>query len=131
MDAFKLYLEHLGLKDTDFFKFTKPELDKHLATFWWNACTQKGKKYKANSLDTLRHELKRAINAYGHEFDITDKKCMSFTKSQKAFETAKKDLKQSGKGHAEIAPAGKKSILFWYSYIDTHMKECHKNLKHF
>ena len=37
VDAFKLYLEHLGLKDTDFFKFTKLELDKHLATFWWNA----------------------------------------------------------------------------------------------
>ena len=99
-----------------------------MATFWWNARTQKGEKYKASSLETLRHGLKRALKSFGHEYDITDKKCLSFAKSQKAFDTAKKDLKQCGKGHvvhrAEIAPAGKFTLLFLFKLIDIDLKHC-------
>ena len=111
VDTFKSYLKSINVEDTNFFVFTESELDKHLATFWWNARTNKGEKYKASSLDTLCHGLKRALKEYGQEFDITDKKSLSFQGNCKAFKSAMKDLKQSGKGHVshppEIMPTGK------------------------
>ena len=97
VDAFKAYLEQIDAESTDFFVFNEDELDGHLATFWWNARTKKGDKYKASSLETIRHGLKRALQNYGHAYNITDKKSASFQKSIKAFETAKKDLKQTEK----------------------------------
>ena len=75
------------MPNTDFFTYTEDELDEHLATFYWNARTKKGEKYKAGNLDTLRHGLKRALKNYGHEFDITDDKNVGFSKSNKAFKS--------------------------------------------
>ena len=40
VDAFTAYLKHSDLDDFDFFTFSEADLDKHLTTFWWNACTQ-------------------------------------------------------------------------------------------
>ena len=53
VDAFKAYLKEIGVENNDFFVYTEDELDRHLATFWWNARTKKGEKYKASSLETL------------------------------------------------------------------------------
>ena len=71
----------------------------YLSTFWWNAHTQKCEKYRANSLETIRHGLKRHILASGSKLDITDKANEGFVKSQKAFNLAMEDLKHIGKGH--------------------------------
>ena len=48
VDAFKAYLEQINVENTDFFVFNEEELDGHLATFWWNARTKTGEKYKAS-----------------------------------------------------------------------------------
>ena len=61
VETFKCYLKSINVDNADFFTFTEEELDGHLATFWWNARTQKGEKYKASSLEILRHGLKRAL----------------------------------------------------------------------
>ena len=111
-EAFKAYLRHINATEgDDFFTFTEIELGKHLATFYWNAWRQKGEKYKASSLETLRYALDRSLKAFGLGFDITDKKSVSFQTSIKAFETVMKDLKQCGKGHVkqckEITQEGK------------------------
>ena len=37
---FKEYLMNLGLEDVDFYRFTEPELDYYLRTFWLNAVTR-------------------------------------------------------------------------------------------
>ena len=99
VDAFTAYLKHLDLDDFDFFTFSEADLNKHLSTFWWNARTQKGEKYKASSLETLRHGLKRAILNSGRKLDITCKTNDNLIESQKAFELALKDLKKEGKGY--------------------------------
>ena len=94
IEAFKCYLRQIEAKTgDDFFTFTEQELDEYLATFYWNARTKKGDKYKASSLETLRYALYRALKNYGHAFDITDKKSASFQTSIKAFETVMKDSK--------------------------------------
>ena len=115
-EAFKAYLEQIKVENTDFFTYSEPELDGHLATFWWNARTRSGEKYKASSLETIRHGLKRALINYGHQFDITDEKgTTSFTKSIKAFKAAIKELKLTGFGHVthrkEIIPEGQYLFL--------------------
>ena len=117
VEAFKAYLVQIGQEDTDFFNFTEQELDMHLATFWWNARTKKGEKYKTSSLETIRHGIKRALQSFGHEFDITDPKSASFQESIKSFRNVMKQLKKEGKGYVEhrteIKPTGKaKSVLF-------------------
>ena len=114
VEAFKAYLKELNVEDVDFFKYTEQELNSYLSTFWWNACTRKGEKYKASSLETIRHSLKGEIKNYGHEYDITDEKCTSFLKSIWAFKSAMKELKQTGfshvQHHKEIIPQGNKSF---------------------
>ena len=93
--VFKAYLEQENVEDVNFFKYSEAELDTHFATFWWNAHTKKGDKYKASSLKTLRHGLKWAIKNYGYENDITDEKYTSFTNKIQAFKSAIKELKKT------------------------------------
>ena len=52
-------------------------------------------------VETIRHGLKRALQAYSHEFDTTDMKC--------AFCNAMKQLKKEGKGYVEHIPEIKPS----------------------
>ena len=49
VEAFKAYLREIKVENTDFFSYTEVELDQHLSTFWWNAQTKKGEKYKSTS----------------------------------------------------------------------------------
>ena len=98
VNIFREYLHSLGLEDTDFFTFTEDELDFYLTSFWWNAHTKKGEEYTASSMDTIRYSLNRALNNYGHNYDITHKNSISFKKSIKAFHDAQKDQKKRGLG---------------------------------
>ena len=121
--AFKSYLTEIGVKNTDFYTYTEAELDGHLAKFWFgprkvpkrgNKSTfmsdindveaVEDNKYKVGSLYTMRHSLNRALKRYGHNFDITKKASISFTKSIKAFEDAIAELKKEGKGFVRNTP---------------------------
>ena len=95
---FKEYLQQIGVQDTNFFLFTEEELDKHLSTFWWNARTRKGTNYTASSIETIRYSINRALQRYGHNYDITSKNSLSFVTSNKSFQNAQKDRKQNGLG---------------------------------
>ena len=115
---FKLFLEFNG-KETDFFNFTEPELE-WLAKFYLGTRTEKGDYYSSGSLHTLRYGLNCALQEFGHNFDITDKKSVSFQSSNTAFEIALKELKNIGKGHRkatpEISPVHKEHFLLLNSY---------------
>ena len=100
---FQLFLEFNG-KNKDFFNFTEPELDEWLAKFYLGARTEKGDYYASGSLHTIRYGLNRALQQFGHSFDITDKKSVSFQASNTAFEIAQKELKNVGKGHRKATP---------------------------
>ena len=107
--AFRHYLSEIGQDNTDSFNYTKDELDYHLSKFWFSARTQqKGDYYSASSLETIQYGLNRALKRFGHQYDITKCECTSFTRSIEAFEDARKELKQLGKGrvknHKEIQP---------------------------
>ena len=77
--AFKDYLEHIGVENTDFFTYTEAKLDGHLSTFWFNARKKNGDHYNASSMETMRYGLNRALKRYGHNNDITKKSSISFT----------------------------------------------------
>ena len=91
-------------KDEDFFNFTEPELDEWLAKFYLGTRTEKGEFYTSGSLHTIRYGLNRALQQFGHNFDITDKKSLSFQSSNRAFELALKEIKDAGKGHRKATP---------------------------
>ena len=100
--AFKAYLSEISSKSDNFFTFTESELDQHLAKFWFSL--QKQKKdtdsdeetfYRVSSMYTMWHSLNRALKRYGHNFDITRKECISFTKSIKAFKDVIAELKKN------------------------------------
>ena len=95
---FKEYLQSLRLEDVNFFKFTEPELDHYLQSFWFNIQTRKGERYSSSSLETIRYGLKCSLKRYGHNFDITKCESISFTKSITAYKNAQCELKQLGKG---------------------------------
>ena len=115
---FKLFLE-FNNQDTDFFNYTEPQLDEWLAKFYLGTRTEKGEYYSSGSLHTLRNGLNLALQAFGHKYDITDKKYTSFVNSNKAFEVALKEIKNVGKGHRkstpDIEPSLKLSSLHTYS----------------
>ena len=107
---FKLFLK-FNQQDTDFFNYNEPQLDEWLGKFYLGTRTEKGDYYTSGSLHTLRYGLNRALQDFGHKFDITDRKYTSFVNSNKAFELALKEIKNAGKGHRtntpEISPARK------------------------
>ena len=59
--------------DTNFETFTMERLSEILTHFYLDVRTKKGKMYKANSLESLRHELNRYIKSPPHsrKFDIS------------------------------------------------------------
>ena len=100
---FKLFLE-FNDKNVDFFNYTEPELDEWLAKFYLGTRTEKGDYYTSGSLHTIRYGINRALQDYGHKFDITDRKNSSFVNSNKAFDLALKEIKDAGKGHRKSTP---------------------------
>lgn len=104
--AFVAFLEETGVEDTDFFNYTDEELDSQLSSFWFSARKEKdGEMYKISSLENMRYSLNRAIKRKGRKLDITKRECTAFTGSIGAFEDAKKELKQAGKGYTKNTKA--------------------------
>ena len=119
-NAFKKFLVALGYEedDTEYWFFDEPTLDDCLAKFWFGArkdiCEEdsdsendpqmRQRMYSANTLKNFRYGLNRILKSKGHLFDIIDKKTASFTKSQKAFADAIKELKSEGKGEVHSYP---------------------------
>ena len=100
---FKQFLQ-FNQKDPDFFNYTEQELDEWLAKFYIGTHTVKGEYYTSGSLHTIRYGLNRALQEFGHLYDITDKKNRSFMSSNKAFEIALKEIKNAGKGFHTNTP---------------------------
>ena len=100
---FTMFLEY-NKHETNFFGFTEPELDQWLGKFCLDTRTEKGDYYSSGSLHTLHYGINRALKEYGHEFNITDKKCKSFMSSNKAFDLTLKEIKNAGKGHHKATP---------------------------
>ena len=117
---FKAYLKtQAGYADDDceFWEYEAPELDKHLSRIWHavrqndiDPDTKEPKKYKVQSLRTLRYSLQRVLKekSINKKHDII---CSSaFAASQSAFEDACKKLKEEGFGFItptdEISPQG-------------------------
>ena len=84
---FKLFLE-FNEQNLDFFHYTKPQLDECLGKFYLGMRTEKAKYYSSGSLHTLRYELNTAVQEFGHQFNITNKKYTGFVNSNKAFKLA-------------------------------------------
>ena len=120
--AFTNFLIAMGVPETDvdlaYWNYTEPELDKYLAKFWFSARKstidttanseedpdKKQQLYKANTLRNFQYSINRILKTKGHLYDITDKKTTSFTKSQRAFNDAIKELKAEGKGDVDSYP---------------------------
>ena len=87
---FTEYLTEIGCNCNEFWTYDVFDLDRHLAKFWFAARQKKvdkdtgeSKKYKVQSLKSLRYALKRFLIEKGKTFDIiTDG---NFRKSQTAF----------------------------------------------
>ena len=93
--AFTKFLLAMGVEDTDYCNYDKPQLNSCLAKFWFDArkniCDEedsqdstvesKDRLYKANLLRSFRYGLNRILKSRGHLYDITDKKIASFKKS--------------------------------------------------
>ncbi len=113
VEQFTAYLEWCEEPEKNFWEFPVEKLDDYLATFWFNVRTQKCELYKGKSLKGIRYSLNRALKEKGLKYDITSKNS-PFTKSLKAFEDAKKELKKEGKGFVnhrpEIPPKGRSKI---------------------
>ena len=110
--------EYLAVKqcdDVDFWNFSKQDLDNHLSHFWFatrqnkvDEVTKEPKKYRVQSMKTMRYALNRVLREHGCTFDIiTD---CEFRKSQIAFSDCCKELKEEGYGFVtptdEILPEG-------------------------
>ena len=118
--AFRKFLVELGYeeKDTEYWFFDEPTLDDCLAKFWFGArkdiCSDdsdtendlqmRRRMYSANTLKNFRYGLIRILKSKGHLYDIIDKKTASFTKSQKVFSDALKELKSEGKAEVHSYP---------------------------
>ena len=123
--AFQRFLAQCDVKSTDYWYFTEPELDKHLAKFYLGACKfstdedatfdedpdQKSRKYSANSLKIFWHTLNQILKQKGHLYDIISENGTSFKKSNDAYKVAMRELKDEGKAevksHPEIEEEGK------------------------
>ena len=137
--AFRSFLEAMGraTNDCDYWDFTEESLDDYLAKFWFGArkhiqeeeeneeeseTEPKVKRmYSANSLKNYRYALNRIIKNK-RQLDITSKDNTKFSKSQKAFANAIKELKSKGKAEQkvkhEISEAGS-SFIYIFKFPGT------------
>ena len=120
------YLLLKACEHTRFWEFEANLLDSHLSHFWFAArqnkidqATNKPKKYKVQSLKTLRYVLNRILKEKNYDHDIITSP--AFRKSQTAFTDACKELKQQGYGYvkqtAGILPEGTELITFYHAKI--------------
>ena len=113
--AFTQYLETVKCDRNDSWNFLSTELNAHLSKFWFavrqaelDPETLLPKKYKVQSLKTLRYSLNRVCKERSLKHNIIFGP--DFTESQVAFDNACKQLKAEGYGYViptkEITPQG-------------------------
>jgi hypothetical protein len=104
--AFRAYLLELddGKAQVDFENFDAAKLDECLQGFWYGARDLKGQKYKASTLDNLRHSLNRYLKSppWNKTYDII--KDVEFRASNESFKGALRELKDEGKGNVHHYP---------------------------
>lgn len=100
--AFISFLEAIGCENTSFWLYPVPDLDKCLGKFFLGVQTCEEKKYKLNSLQTIRYALNRLLKKRGLLMDIT--KDAAFANSQKCYAAACLELKEEGLGDVDSAP---------------------------
>ena len=121
--AFTDYLQAMDLEEFTFWDFDSMHLDNLLSKFWFavrqtevDPVTGEGKRYKVQSLKTLRYALNRVIQERGSKHNILTGD--DFIKSQIAFKDACKELKSLGYGFVtptdEITPEGEHTLLIFY-----------------
>ena len=128
--AFRNFLTEAGVTNTEYWLFEEQEFDKYLAKFWHGVrktgisdvedestdIMKKNLKYSAGSMKSFQYALNRMLRKHGHLYDITDKKSVSFTQSNAAFETVMKELKAKGRAEVKSAPEiteeGTKKFIF-------------------
>ena len=115
--VFKEFLRASDM-DEDFYAFDEKTLNEWLSRLWFQArqkqtkqemlANEAGKRYRANSLKSMRYAINRLLSKHENRFDIiaSDK----FVECQRAFDDAIKELKQLGYGyvvsHVEILNSG-------------------------
>ena len=118
--VFKSFLAEHDM-DCDFYAFDIPTLNEWLSKLWFGArqdnsrkkklpeTEEEGKRYRANSLHSMRYAINRLLKKSGRLFDITTSD--EFIPCQLANDDAIKELKKLGYGyvvnHVEIIPQGK------------------------
>ena len=108
-----VYLKQIEANE-NYWEYSPEQLDDHLSKFWFAARTNKvntageQKKYKIQSLCSLRYGINRNLKLKDYGYDITTSDL--FLKSRRAFDDACKELKEEGYGsikhYPEIAPSG-------------------------
>lgn len=112
----KVFLEYLEANHSErvqnnfeYWTYSPQLLDSILCKYWFEARTQEGDYYNINSLKGLLYGLNRNLQRHGVQLDLTTSEC--FTKSQRCFEDAKRELKAIGKAvvkhYDEIKPKGR------------------------
>ena len=88
----------------DFEQFDIKMLDQALEGFWFGARDLKGNKYRASTLDNIRHSLNRYLKAppFGKRFEIIKDK--EFRNFQDAFRAATRELNEEGLGDVSHYP---------------------------
>ena len=104
--AFRRFLTEADCSSLDYWLFEESELDNYLAKFWHGVrkegvsdindqtdedIDKKTRKYTVASMKAFWYALNRVLKQKGHFYDITDKKGLSFRKSQSAFDTVLKE----------------------------------------
>ena len=102
----------------DFYNFDEETLNLWLSKLWFRARQKQtkeevnnnipGKRYRANSLKSMRYAINRLLQKQERKFDIINSE--KFIPSQRAFDDAMKELKALGYGyvvsHIEITGPG-------------------------
>ena len=110
--------------DEDFYNFDEETLNTWLSKLWFRARQKQtkeeiqknlpGKRYRANSLKSMRYAINRLLQKNEKQFDIITSE--KFIQSQRAFEDPMKELKTLGygyvKSHVEITEQGNLHVHF-------------------
>ena len=103
-NQFQSYLEYMGETDVNYMEYSVEKLNKYLSTFWFSVRTDSGDLYCLKTLEGLRYSINRLLKRKGAQFDICSRASEGFVTSNLAFEAAKKELKQEGKGVVKHIP---------------------------
>lgn len=91
-------------RNPNFAKFTDEELADVPSTFYLDARTNSGAKYKTITLENVRHSLNRYLRSLPVSRDIDIITAIAFRNANESLKTSMRELKQRGKGSADHYP---------------------------